>query len=154
MMAQAYEIGDSIRFFFESSTSVSRQQCDDFVMSRFQTRAEPVPVQGVWSYTVTAGDDNSRIIQFREEGSPLDTDKMDSVKEAASGFVADVVYHGTIGERRPLHIYEMNKLPGEIYMIATDHSIPQPDDAKYRQRNTIQDLARCNRSSSVYRIEG
>lgn len=152
MMAQTYNIDDSIAFFFESSTSVSRHQCDDFVMSRFKTLAQPVQVQGVWSYTVTAGNDNSKIIQFREEGSPLESAKMDLVKQAASGFVADILYHGTIGEQRPLHIYEMNKLPGEVYMIATDHSITQPDDAKVRQRNTIQDLARYNRNSLLRQI--
>ncbi|PQK15975.1 hypothetical protein BB8028_0006g02970 [Beauveria bassiana] len=142
IMSQAYDIDDSIKYFFESSTSVSRQQCDAFVMSRFKTPAQPVQVQGVWSYTVTAGANNPRIIQFREEHSSLDPSKMALVEQAASGFVADILYLGTIGEQRPLHIYEMNKLPGEVYIIAADHSIPQPDDAKSRQRNTIKDLAR------------
>ncbi|KAH8712332.1 hypothetical protein HC256_005530 [Beauveria bassiana] len=148
-MAQAYDIDDSINYFFESSTSVSRQQCETFVMSRFKTPAQPVQVQGVWSYTVTAGANNSRIIQFREEHSSLDPSKMALVEQAASGFVADILYLGTIGEQRPLHIYEMNKLPGEVYIIAADHSIPQPDDAKSRQRNTIKDLARTGHITGI-----
>ncbi len=149
-MAQIYDIDDSIQSFFDSSTSVSRQQCDAYVLSRFQTPARPVPVQGVWSYTVTAGGDgdDARIVQFREEASPLDRATRDLVKQAAAGFVADVLYHGTIGEQRPLHIYEMNKLPGQVYMLAADHTIPQPEDAKARQRNTIQDLATYDGSSS------
>lgn len=141
-MAEAYNIDDSIPSFFETSTSVSRKQCDDFVVSRFNTPAQPVPIQGAWSYTVTAGDNDSRVIQFKDEASPLDPAKMDLVKQAASGFVAEIVYHGILGEERPLHGYEMNTLPGKAYIIATDHSIPQPDDAKQRQRNTVQDLSR------------
>lgn len=38
--------------------------------------------------------------------------------------------HGTIGEEHGLQ--------GEVYVMAADHSIPQPDDAKSRRRNTCK----------------
>ena len=141
-MAQAYDIDDSISSFFETRTSVSRQKCDDFVTSRFKTPARPVQTQGVWSYTVTAGDSNSTIIQFRAFDSPLELSKMDLVKRAACGFVADVTYHGTIGADRPLHIYEMKKLPGEVFITAVSHYIQHAEGKQSQRQNTIQDLAR------------
>lgn len=151
-MASVYNVDDSINEFFSSSTTVTRQQCDEFVAAHFRTPAKAVPVQGVWSYTVTAGKNDSKIVQFREEASPLTQKKMQLVEQAATGFVAHVMYHGTIGEQRPLHIYEMNRLPGETYITAANHSIPQPADAKFRQRNTIQDLARYRCLKSCVRI--
>ncbi|CEJ94735.1 hypothetical protein VHEMI10251 [[Torrubiella] hemipterigena] len=141
-MAQLYSLNDSIDGFFNNHTSVTRQQCDDFVAAHFQTPAEPVPIQGFWSYTLMAGDDNATIIQFRSESSPLEEENLQLIKEAATGFVPDVVCLGTIGQHRPLHIYKMNKLPGSPYVLAVDLSIKPPECAAQRQENTIRDFAK------------
>lgn len=123
-MAEVYDIDDSIDSFFDCHTSVTRQQCDDFVLSKFGTPARPVQIQGVWSYTVTTDPAQSTRIQFRVRALPLEPAKMKLVKQAAIGFAPDVTHHGTIGKDRPLHIYEMRKLLGEIYILARDIAIP------------------------------
>ncbi|CEO58806.1 hypothetical protein PMG11_03508 [Penicillium brasilianum] len=52
-------------------------------------------------------------------------------------FVASCKYLGTIGNSRPVYIYEMEHHPGTAHIMAR---IP-PDDMS-RQRNTIKDFAR------------
>lgn len=113
-MAQYYTLDGAIQSFFESSTSVTRQECDDFVEARFNGKPQPVEMQVANSYTVAAGQDGCRIIQFREYISLLPMERWNTVQEAASGFVADVKYLGTIGDDRPLHRYDMNKIPGQV----------------------------------------
>lgn len=137
-------MSQSIDHFFASCTPVTRQQCDEFVLSRLGTPAKPVAVQSAWSYTVMAGKDNCRIVQFRAQTSILDPEMIDLAQRMAPDLVVNVILHGIIGDQedRPLLVYEMDKLPGEVYMTTADHSIIQPEDAKARQRNTITDLAR------------
>lgn len=136
---QVYNIDDSIQEFFSSSTSVSREECDAYVRDHYAGSAHPVPLQGCFSYTLAVGD---KIVQFRRENSKLDESNMQLVRQAADGFLPDTQYHGTIGEDRPLHIYEMIRLPGEMYIFARDASIPQPENAKAQQINIVKDLAR------------
>ena len=52
-------------------------------------------------------------------------------------FVASYKYLGTIGDSRPVYVYEMEHLPGTTHIMAR---IP-PEDM-LRQRNTIKDFAR------------
>lgn len=137
---QVYEIEESISDFFATSTSVTRRECDEYVQNRYG-QSNPVPLQGCFSYTVLVNR-YDRIVQFRQEQSTLDDSIMELVKLAAKEFVPETQYHGTLGDERPLHIYEMNKIPGEMYVSARNNSIPQADDVKARQRITIQDLAR------------
>ena len=94
-------------------------------------------MQGAGSYTVTAGPNNSKLFQFREEDSIIDIGNITLAKEVHPGFVASCEYLGTIGDSRPLHIYEMENLPGTAHIMAR---IP-PDDMSH-QHNTIKDLAR------------
>ncbi len=70
-------------------------------------------------------------------------DIMTLAKAILPQFVASYKYHGTIGQPRPLHIYEMDKLPGTTYIMARDLSVVQPPEAVLRQRSSVEDLARC-----------
>lgn len=85
----------------------------------------------------------SKLFQFRVQGSSLDMDIMSLAKAVHPQLVADCKYHGIIGQSRPLHIYEMDNLPGAAYIMARDISNVQPSDAVLRQRNTVKDFARC-----------
>lgn len=132
-----YSLDCAINDFFSSSTTTTRQQCDDFAISRAGGVSTPLQMQGVCSYTVTAGPNKSKLFQFRDEDSTIDIGKISLAKAVHPEFVASCKYLGTIGDSRPLHIYEMDKLPGIAHIMAR---IP-PDDMS-RQRNTIKDFAR------------
>ncbi|UNI24493.1 hypothetical protein JDV02_010233 [Purpureocillium takamizusanense] len=141
-MTTYYNLDNAISSFFESNKSVTRQQCEDFTLSHAGGRVNPVPIQGAFSYTLTAGPDDSKLFQFRTEDSSFDTDILNLAKKVHPQFVASCKYHGTIGNLQPLHIYEMEKLPGTPYFMARDISLVQPADSILRQRNTVKDLAR------------
>lgn len=132
-----YSLDLAINDFFNSSTSATRQQCDEFAISRAGGVSTPLQMQGVCSYTVTAGPNRAKILQFREEDSIIDMANISLAKAVHPEFVASCKYLGTVGDSRPLHIYEMDNLPGTAHVMAR---IP-PDDM-HRQCNTIKDLAR------------
>lgn len=138
-----YSLDNAISSFFRSNTSATRQQCDDFTLSRAGGPVSPVQIQGTFSYTLTGGTNKSKLFQFRVQDSSFDMDIMNLAKAVHPQFVARCKYHGTIGLSRPLHIYEMDTLPGTTYIMARDISAVQPPDAVFRQRNTVKDLARC-----------
>lgn len=141
-MAIPYSLNSAITSFFKSNTTATRQQCDNFALSRMSGPINPVQIQGTFSYTVTAGSNESKLFQFREQDSDLDMDMMDLAKAVHPQFVARCKYHGTIGPPRPLPIYEMDQIPGTSYIMARHTSTVQPPDALFRQRNTVKDLAR------------
>lgn len=145
-----YSLDNAISSFFESSTTATRQQCDDFTLSRAGGQVNPVLIQGTFSYTLTAGRNNSKLFQFRVEDSSFDMGIMNLAKAVHPQFVAGCRYHGTIGSSRPLHVYEMDNLPGTTYIMARSISVVQPQDALFRQRRTVRDIARCDRCSSQY----
>ncbi|KAL7930332.1 hypothetical protein V8C35DRAFT_330514 [Trichoderma chlorosporum] len=140
-MSVPYTLDGAINAFFTEKTSATRQQCDDFALSRVGGSVIPVEIQGAFSYTLTAGTDGSKLFQFRTHDSKLDMVLLDLAEAVHPQFVAGCKYHGTIGQSRPLHIYEMDKLPGTTYIIARDSSAIQPPEAMFRQRNTTKDLA-------------
>lgn len=142
--AEAVAIDGTINLFFTSDTPVTKQQCDDWVVARWKTPARPSPAQNPGSYTVLFGSesDNGRSIQFRKDALNSASDTARAMKLLPSVVLPRAVYHGTIGEQGHLHIYERTIPPGELYARAMNLSIPQPDGAKVRQRNTIKDLAR------------
>lgn len=141
-MAVVYNIANAISSFFTSHTTATRQQCDAFASSLAGSPASPVPIQGTFSYTVTAGTENGKLFQFRVQESSLDMEIMSLARATHPQFVAGCKYHGTISQPRPLHVYEMDNLPGTPYIIARDPSVAQPPDAVLRQRNTVKGLAR------------
>ncbi|KAI2786220.1 hypothetical protein POX_g08602 [Penicillium oxalicum] len=132
-----YSLDSAIRNFFSTNTTVTRQQCDDFAVSRAGGVSTALQMQGVCSYTVTAGPEKSRLFQFRDEDSPIDIHNIRLARVIHSEFVFACEYLGTIGESRPLYVYEMENLPGTAYIMARI----SPDDMS-RQRATIKDLAR------------
>lgn len=132
-----YSLDGTIDDFFSSNTAVARQQCDYFAISRAGGVSTPLQMQGVCSYTVTAGPNKSRLFQFRDNDSTIDIGNIRLVKAVHPEFVASCKYLGTIGDSRPLHMYEMENLTGTAHIMAR---IP-PDDMS-RQRNTMKDLAR------------
>ncbi|KAJ5722338.1 hypothetical protein N7488_000373 [Penicillium malachiteum] len=133
-----YSLDGTIDEFFHAKTTATRKQCDDFVISRVGGAPSHVEIQGVCSYTVTAGPDQSKIVQFRDEHSAIDTNNLILAKTVHPEFVAGCQYLGTIGNNgRPVHIYEMDKLPGIAHIMARI-----PSDDMGRQQRTIKDLAR------------
>ncbi|OQD74166.1 hypothetical protein PENDEC_c012G03212 [Penicillium decumbens] len=131
-----HNLENEINEFF-SNTNVNRQQCDELAISRAGGVATPVESQGTCSYTITAGPNNAKLFQFRVQDSFIDMGNLSIAKAVHPEFVARCEYLGTIGDSHPLHIYEMDNLPGTIYMLA---GIP-PDDMS-RRHNIVKDLAR------------
>ncbi|EHK48492.1 hypothetical protein TRIATDRAFT_214538 [Trichoderma atroviride IMI 206040] len=98
-MAVPYTLSGAINDFFIENTSVIRQQCDDFVLSCVGGPVIPVEIQGMFSYTLTAGTDGSKLFQFRVHDSKLDTVLLDLAKIVHPQFVTGCKYHGTIAAR-------------------------------------------------------
>ena len=139
-MTTIYNLDNTIDSFFrESGTTATRQQCDEFALAR-GTVVEPVPIQGLFSYTVLVG--ANRIFQFRVASSVIDMELLNLAAAMHKGLVAGCKYHGTIGDCQPLFIYEMDKIPGTPYILARDTSIPQSLDSAACQHRTAQGLAK------------
>ncbi|KAH6658559.1 hypothetical protein BKA67DRAFT_533706 [Truncatella angustata] len=126
-MVTHYSLDNAISSFFESMTSATRQQCDDFALGHTGGQPSPVQIQGTFSYTVAVG--ATKILQFRVLDPSLDMHVMSLAKAVHPQFVASCKYHGTIGRSRPVHIYEMENLPGAAYIIARSISTIQSADA-------------------------
>ncbi|KAI1292463.1 hypothetical protein F5Y03DRAFT_375862 [Xylaria venustula] len=141
-MAVVYSLDDTISSFFDENTTVTRQQCDDFALSQVGGKSIPVPIQGDSSYTITAGTAESKIFQFRTHDSDIDMSVLSFAKTTHSQFIPDCKYHGTIGQSRPLHVYEMDRLAGTPYIIARLGFATQSPDDVARQRNTTTDFAK------------
>ncbi|KAH6630543.1 hypothetical protein B0J18DRAFT_421463 [Chaetomium sp. MPI-SDFR-AT-0129] len=121
-----YDLNSSIAAFFSNSgTSATREQCDEFARRQFGGDICPVSLQGVTSYTVTAGP--STIVQFREQSSSLNEAMMALAKAVHPDVVAGCVSHGLIGgsqsdsegkgKANALAVYSMDRLPGENYIF-------------------------------------
>lgn len=132
-----YSADRAIGEFFNSSTTATRLQCDGFAVSHAGGVATSLAMQGVCSYTVTAGPNKSKIFQFRDEDSALNMDHITLAKATHPDFVASCKYHGTIGDLRPLHVYEMETLSGISQIIA---GIPRDDIS--RQKNNVIDFTK------------
>ncbi|KAK0617923.1 hypothetical protein B0T17DRAFT_618573 [Bombardia bombarda] len=118
-MSQAnYDLDRSITAFFSSSrTSATREQCDGFARREFGGVVCPVPLQGMASYTVTAGP--NKVVQFREQSNSLD-EKMPEAKATA------------------LATYSMDNLPGNNYVYIRSSLV----ESLPRQMATVNSLAR------------
>lgn len=144
-MPAAYRLDDSVHYFFESKTDATRQECDNMAVSHMRGgKAIPVPIQGMFSYTITAGLADPKLFQFRCEDSTLDMEMIDLATTTHPGFAPPVKYHGRIGQSRPVHVYEMNNLDGKPYILVRDTSSVLLAGAKAQQKTTIKDLARYN----------
>jgi hypothetical protein len=132
-----YSPDSAIDEFFNSNTTVVRQQYDEFAISRTGGVSTTLQMEGVCSYIVTAGPNKSKLFQFRDENSIIDMGNISLAKAIHPEFMASCKYLGTIGDSRLVYIYEMEYLPGTAHIIAR---IPLDDMS--RQRNTIKDFAR------------
>ncbi len=142
MTTAVYTLDQTIADFFSASTTCTRQQCDAFVVSQTGLDPQPVPLQGMFSYTVSAGPD--KIFQFRAASSPLDMDLLRLAGEVHAQFVPRCREHGMMGEDEwwRVRVYEMERREGVAYVLARDVEIPQPEEAITSQRRTVQDLAK------------
>lgn len=139
-MTAYYSLDNAINLFFTDKT-VTRQQCENFALSYAGGQVKPVQIQGAFSYTLTAGPNASKLLQFRTQDSSFDLDVMNFAKTVHPELVASCKYHGTIGEMQPLYIYEMDNLPGTTYIMTRDVSPILPSDSVCRQRTTLKDLS-------------
>ncbi|KAK3304086.1 uncharacterized protein B0T15DRAFT_229428 [Chaetomium strumarium] len=125
-------------FFSKAGACTTRSQCDAFANATFGGPVKPIPVQGVYSYTVAAANDTV-IVQFREPDSPLDTQMLATVQTIHPGFVAGCSYRGTIGSSPALLIYSMDMLAGDSYF---NISFSMLGDELDHQLATVHSLAR------------
>jgi hypothetical protein len=64
-----YSPNSTINKFFNSNITITRQQCHEFAISRAGGVSTTLQIQGVSSYTVTAGPNKFKFFQFRDENS-------------------------------------------------------------------------------------
>ncbi|RSL75721.1 hypothetical protein CEP52_017830, partial [Fusarium oligoseptatum] len=142
-------LDNQINTFFRTYTSVTREQCDKYAASVAGEPVTPESIQGMWSYTVTAGSKRS-IVQFRAPSSFLDMKLLALARDTHGTVVANCVYYGTIGQSMPLHVYVMEKLPGVPYIQVQPSpgpGRPMSPAAASRVINTVTDFARFFASS-------
>lgn len=140
-MSQAYDLDRSIAAFFSSSgTSATREKCDEFARREFGGGVHPVPLQGMASYTVTAGP--NKVVQFREQSNTLDEGTVALARAVHPEVVASCTFHGLIGgpeaKSSALAIYSMDNHPGNNYVYVRGslaESLPL-------QLATVESLAR------------
>ncbi|KAG5743677.1 hypothetical protein H9Q70_013612 [Fusarium xylarioides] len=141
MATVVYSIESCIQHFFNQTTA-TRAECDAMAASLVGEPVNPVPVQGMWSYTVIAGPDQADIVQFRAEPSKLNMANVDIAMLVHQTCVPRCTYHGMIGGRSPLYIYVMEKRNGACYIQARDMSKEGKFEFETRQLRTVGDLAR------------
>ncbi|RSL83059.1 hypothetical protein CEP52_016814 [Fusarium oligoseptatum] len=144
-----YSLDNQINTFFRTYTSVTREQCDKYAASVAGEPVTPESIQGMWSYTVTAGTKRS-IVQFRAPSSSLDMKLLALARDTHGTVVANCVYYGTIGLSMPLPVYVMEKLPGVPYIQVQPSpgpGRPMSPAAASRVINTVTDFARFFASS-------
>ncbi|KAL8370291.1 hypothetical protein RB595_000599 [Gaeumannomyces hyphopodioides] len=140
MSIVVYTTDDAINgFFANTGAASSRSEYDEFARQRHPGEVQPVDIQGVTSYTVIAGPSGGRILQFREQHALLDMKTMTLAKEVHGDFVPSCSELGWVGDLKGsrLMVYEMDKLPGETYIIA--QSSPTAREARL---NTVQSLSK------------
>lgn len=139
-----YSLENTINNFFTCHPTVTRQQCDELAISLVGGPVSPVPIQGSFSYTVTGGAQQPKIVQFRDANSDLDTKFLDLARMVYGYVVANYTFHGKIGQLLPLSVYSMEKLPGIPY-ISAQFQYPKPTgallDIGSQSSNTVVDYA-------------
>lgn len=125
-------------FFSQAGACTTRTECDAFANRTFGGPVKPVPHQGLFSYTVAAAND-SAIVQFRDAGSPLDTQMLATIQDSHPDLVAGCSFHGTIGSSPALLVYAMNMVLGDNYL---NISLSLLDEDLDHQLATVHSLAR------------
>lgn len=98
----------------------------------------PVNIQGSTSYTVIAGPNDNKIIQFREQTALPDMDMLALAKDTYGNVVPSCSEVGRVGDPNgsQLVMYEMDRLSGENYVIA------RLSFACDKRLNTVRSLAK------------
>jgi hypothetical protein len=144
-MHTIYSLDDTIKSFFETQPGVTRQQCDNLAISLVGGPVSPTPIQGAFSYTVIAGVQQAKIVQFRAQSSVLDMKTLSLARAIHGEIVVACAYHGDIGQPSPLSVYEMDRLPGTTYIEArciNGHSTEPSPETSLQHSNTVEDFAR------------
>lgn len=116
-----YTLDNAIDSFFSNAgASSSKTECDDIVLQRCGGQVRPVNIQGSTSYTVIAGQNDKKIIQFREQTALLDMSMLALAKDTHEDVVPSCSEVGLVGDPSgsQLVMYEMYRLSGENYVIA------------------------------------
>jgi len=139
-MAQLYSDLESEINQFSSQTSTTRAECDDLARTTFGGLAKPVAVQGATSYTVIVGPSRKKIVQFRNMNATLDMRILELARQVHGDVVPMGTAMGYIGNdlQRQLAIYEMDKLPGDNFVMIRSSLAENPQS----QLSTIHSLAR------------
>lgn len=133
------DLDDEIGQFF-SQASATRAECDEEARTTFGGLIEPVVVQGATSYTVVAGLNREKVVQFRNMDARLDMKMLDLARQVHGDIVPAGAALGQIGDdmQRQLAIYEMDRLPGDNFFLVRSSLAEEPR----RQLATIHSLAR------------
>ncbi|KAI1169633.1 hypothetical protein F4777DRAFT_201592 [Nemania sp. FL0916] len=86
-----------------------KDDCDDFVRSRYSSPIRPAPFQGYCSYTVFVGDEIA--VQFRPSAYKLDMAMSSTACYILKHLAPETEYLGQL-EGIDLHAFSMRKLPG------------------------------------------
>lgn len=90
-------------------------RCDCFLPGQRTPRSGPS--QGGFSYTVVAGAQLERIVQFCAQSAALDMDKLELARHVHGPLVAQCTYHAHAGKGpTPLAVYVTERLPGLMYI--------------------------------------
>jgi len=100
-----------------------------------------------------AGTKQSKIVQFRDAKSALDTGVLDLALRIHGELVAAYSFHGQLGKSSPLYIYSMEKLPGTPYVSVQSQYLNISRtllEAGLEPSNTIVDFALYVRYSAIW----
>lgn len=137
-----YSMESCIQHFFNTLTTATRAECDIKAASLIGEPIRPVPVQGLWSYTVIAGPRQADIVQFRAGQSKLDMTNVKIATQIHTRCAPGCSYWGQIGGQFPLSIYVMEKRDGVCYIQTRDTSTEGKVEFEIRQSRTVGDLAK------------
>lgn len=106
-------------FVADTSPLCSKAECDTFAREHYGGSVKPVDIQGSCSYTVIAGPNADKVVQFRKADSSNNLRPMIVAKRIHGSVVAACSELGRLGEKcgSQLQAYGMEKLPGENYIM-------------------------------------
>ncbi|KID94723.1 Aminoglycoside phosphotransferase, partial [Metarhizium majus ARSEF 297] len=147
-----YTVDDEISAFFKKTTT-SRTECDAQARRLVGSqRVVAIAIQGACSYSVYAGGNLEYVVQCRLRSLALNTEIHELATEIYGSLVPTISFEGILGDtsegieagdREPLYIYLMSRMPGitQLDFILSQDS-PQ-DSPKYfpLRQNFISDVA-------------
>lgn len=137
-----YAVDDEIAAFF-AKTTATKEECEakgrDLAKSQ---KLAPVPIQGVCSYTMYAGENLEYVIQCRLKSLALKTEMSDLATKIHGSLVPTLSFHGELGNeqdgREPLLVYLMTRMPGITqldFVLARDY--PQTSEEFHLPRQNF-----------------